>query len=106
MAVNRTTSNSPDTEDVTVTLHAFEHINQVRVNIRLTTKTEGRNSDLTILAECWEKQPLIGEAKFLASVSATCLALNLRTLDAAVIHVLYLLDGKLAEEEFANAAKK
>jgi hypothetical protein len=48
----------------------------------------------------------VGEVPPLASVSVNCLALNLRSLDAALIHVLYLLDGQLAENEIERVKNK
>ena len=44
----------------------------------------------------------IGEVPPLGSVSVTCSATRLRTMEAALIHALYMLDGQLAKGEFAR----
>jgi len=93
-------------EDLIVTLHAFEQINQVRVNIRLTSTKAKGISDIVILAEAWDTAGPELDPKYLGSVSVTCLATNLRTWPAALIHTMYLLDGKLAEDEFARVPTK
>ena len=58
---------------------------------------EGRPS---LDADCGQSGPVTVEVVVLGSVSVTCSATKLRTMEAALIHGLYLLDGKLAEGQF------
>jgi hypothetical protein len=92
--------------DVLMSMVAFERINNVRLEIRLSsTETRGK-ADLQIMCAAHAVGVEIGEAPSLASVSVTCLATNLKSLDAALIHALYLLDGKLASNELGGTVKK
>ena len=106
MASSRFSSNTPDLEDVTVTIAAFEKINQVRVSVRLGCVERDGRTDLRLIAEAWSLEGLFSEVRLLALVSVNCSGINLKSMDAALIHVLYMLDGKLAEEEFARVDKK
>lgn len=106
MASSRFSSNSPDLQDVTVTIAAFEKINEVRVNVRLGCIEHKGHTDLEMIAEAWSLPGLQQEVKLLGCVSVRCSTINLKSMDAALIHVLYLLDGKLDEAEFAAVDKK
>lgn len=106
MASSRFSSNQPDLTDVAVTLAAFEKINQVRVQISLNCVEEKGRTDVCITSTAWQMASPFTEAGFLASSSATCLAMNLRSLEAALIHSLYSLDGQLAKREFEKVATK
>lgn len=89
-----------------MTIAAFEKINQVRVNVRLGCVEHKGMTDLEMIAEAWALPGIQQEVKLLGSVSVRCSTINLKSMDAALIHVLYILDGKLAEEEFASVPKK
>lgn len=102
MASNRDSSRSADWRDVVGNLVAFEAINGVRLEIRMSTTDHHGRADLLILVMAHDKDKEIGEVPSLASVSVTCSATRLRTMEAALIHALYSLDGQLAKGEFAK----
>lgn len=106
MAVSRISSNRADLSDVTVTLAAFEKINQVRVQIELSCLESRGMTDLNMRATAWSLESIEQEARPLGYANVTFSATNLRSLDAALIHLLYLLDGRLAEQEFVAAQPK
>lgn len=85
--------------DVAMNMTAFEVMNDVKVELRLSTVARHGRSDIQLTGVAHSRAGEIGELPPLASVSVTCLATNLTSTDAALIHVLYLLDGQLAERE-------
>ena len=89
-----------------MTLLAFESINNLQIEIRLSREEEGEKSEMLCVVVAHPRGQPIGEVPPLASVSVKCSALNLRTLESAVIHALYLLDSKLAWGEFAAVLKQ
>lgn len=105
MASSRFSSSIPDLLDVTMTMVAFETINNVRLEVRMSRVHEGGKSDLALTVLAHEPTRGIGEAPPLGSVNVKCSALNLRTLESAVIHALYQLDSQLAAHEFASVLK-
>lgn len=85
---------------------AFETMNRCRLEVRISRVDVAERSDLVI--SLWA-HPLgvgIGDQPPLASASVRCSALNLKTLDAAVLAALYRLDFQLASNEFASAEPK
>ena len=106
MAQSRGSSNNPDLYDISAVMAAFEEVNQVRITLSIQTRQMGRVGDIQIGAMASDNRSDNPEANTLASVNATFLATGRKTLDAAVIHVLYLLDGKLASNEMASAEVK
>lgn len=103
LAQSRISSNNPDVIDVTMVMLAFESMNRVRLEVRLSRVDVAEASDLAITVVAHPMEGEIGEVVPLASVSVRCSAMNLRTLDSAVLAALYQLDFKLAEHEFASA---
>jgi len=95
-----------DLVDVAMNIVAFETMNQVKLEMRLSVGDRQGRACVLIEAQAHSRNPENGEAPPLASVNVNCLALNLRSLDAALIHALYLLDGKLADEQIGGVAKK
>lgn len=87
-------------------LVAWEDINTCRVEVRLCCTRIGEVPDLVVVAVAHQQGPEIGEAPPLASVSVKCSAMRLRSLDAAIIHALYVLDSQLAKNEFEGVNKK
>lgn len=85
---------------------AFESINNVRVEVRIGRMDVGAASELGITVLAHDRKVEIGEAPPLASVSVKCSAMNLRTLDSAVLAALYQLDFQLAKGEFDAALKR
>jgi len=86
-------------DDVVGNLMAFEAMNNVRLELRLASMLRHGKPDLAVTALAFPKLEESMEQPHLALVRLTCSALNLRTLDAALIHALYLLDGQIASNE-------
>lgn len=103
MASSRPSSATVEWADVAFQVVAFEAMNQVKIVLTLTVEDNRGKADVTIGAAAHRRSPAGVEAAPLALVSVICSATRLRTLEAAVIHTLYILDGKLAEEEFERA---
>lgn len=99
MAVSRGSSNSADWKDVAGNLVAFEAINGVRLEIRVSTSDNQGRADLTVAVIAHDRRAPIGEAPPWGSVSVKCSATRLRTLEGALIHALYLMDSTLARTE-------
>jgi hypothetical protein len=89
--------------DVQATMSAFEHINNVRLTVEMDLSEKGGKQDIRLTARAWDLNSDDPDPSILASASVTCWATNLKTLSAATTHVLYLLDGKIAEGEMAAA---
>jgi hypothetical protein len=102
LASNRDSSRSADWRDVAGNLVAFEAMNNVRLEIRMSTTDDHGRADLAITVVAHDRKVLVGDQPPLGSVSVTCSGTRLRTMEAAVIHALYLLDGWLAKGEFAR----
>lgn len=92
--------------DVAALMEAFEEINQVKIILSITLEGTGSLRGLRIGAVAMENNSPSTEATVLASVNASFSAMNLKTVEAAVMHVLYLLDGKIAYQEMAGGAAK
>jgi len=88
--------------DLAMNIVAFETINNVRIRLELTVVDRRGRGDVQVTATAHPRTPEVPVPPPLASVSVTCLATNLRTVDAALIHVLYLLDGRLAKVELGG----
>jgi len=100
LASSRGTSNGADWRDVTGNIIAFEAINGARVIVEVRTGDHLGRADLLLTLTAVNPDPSLSEVVVLGSVSVTCSATKLRTMEAALIHGLYLLDGKLAEGQF------
>jgi len=92
--------------DVLMNIVAFERINEVRIEVRMSAEEHHGKADMRIACLAHSKETPIGDQPPLASVSVTCLDTNLKSLDAALIHALYMLDGQLAENELEGAKPK
>ncbi len=87
-------------------IEAFEAINKVKIELRMSTKRTRGVGDLVIMVAAHSQAIEIGEAPSLASVSVTCSATGLKTIEAALIHALYLLDARLEGNALAGVAVK
>lgn len=84
---------------------AFQAINQVKVVIRLEAGDWKGTADVGATATAYRLAPADGDLSPLASVRVNLLSTNLQTAEAAVIHLLYLLDAQLASGAFAETIK-
>jgi hypothetical protein len=96
LASSRGSSNGADWKDVAGNLVAFEAINNVRLEIRVSTVDYRGRADLAVAVLAHERNVEIGDRPPLASASVTCSGTRLRTLEGALIHALYRLDAQLA----------
>lgn len=105
MASSRDSLNSADVVDLAAVMAAFQGINRCRIVVTLTVEENGPSSDIRIGATALQDDPDGPEVKTLASVNVLCLANRLRTVDPAILSLLYKLDFQLASEEFAGKDK-
>jgi len=89
-------------KDVAGNLVAFEAINGCRLEVRLSTADHYGRADLRIVVLAHDRKEEIGEAAPLASVNVSVWGTRLTSLEGALIHALYLLDSKLAENELGG----
>ena len=87
-------------------LVAFEAINSVRLEIRLSVEDRKGAADVCATVVAHSRKVEIGEAPPLGSVSADLTTMNRKTLEDALIQLLYRLDGQLASGEFASVLTK
>jgi hypothetical protein len=78
---------------------AFEAINGVRLELRISTADYHGRADLAVAALAHSRKVEIGDQPPLGSVSVTISGTRLQSLEGALIHALYLLDAQLAEHE-------
>lgn len=79
---------------------AFEVMNSVKLEVRLNRVEVAEHSDLQVTVLAHPKDAEIGAVPPLASVNVTCSAMNLKSLDQAVLAAMYRLDFQLAAHEF------
>lgn len=106
MASSRPSSSQPELSDLALTVEAFEVMNAVCIEIRLRSSLKGGLADFQMTALAHPSAHQIGDLPPLASVSRSYLAMNVKSLDAAVFQLLYALDGQLASAEFEGTLKK
>ena len=83
-------------------LVAFEVINNVRLEIRMTTADHRGQADLAITVLAHDRKGEIGDLPPLGSASVTILGTRLRSLEGALIHALYVLDAQFAESAISE----
>jgi len=101
LASNRDLSGGLGWKDVMGNLAAFEAINGVRLEIRMSTADYHGRADLAVAVLAHDRKAQTGDQSPLASVSVSISGSRLRSLEGALIHALYLLDSKLAERELS-----
>lgn len=92
-----------DVEDVAELLSNFEAHAGVSAAVALSVVRVGKVRTIQMTATAWE--PLMDGAVpvLLASVSATCSVMRVKSLGGALTQLVYLLDGALACREMENA---
>lgn len=106
MASSRRSIREIDLTDVAVAWAAFEDINQVKVAMRLTRTSRQGTPEPMLSAEALNTAPANGAAKRWGSVNAISWVMNHKSLDTAVFHLLYTLDGLIASAELNHADEK
>lgn len=97
MGSNRDSLSGLGWKDVAGNLVAFEAINGVRLEIRLSTADYHGRADLAVTAIAHDRKGEIGDLPPLGSASVTILGTRLKSLEGALIHALYVLDAQFAE---------
>jgi len=102
LASSRPSSVGGDWTDVAGTVAAFQAINSVRLEVRMSAADHHGRADLAITVIAHSLDGQIGDRPPLASASVTCWGMNRRTLEDVLILALYKLDAQLASGEFAR----
>jgi len=105
LASNRDTSNGPDWRDFAEAMAAFESQNGMRLSLQMSTVELGRDVDLCV--RLMASTPNGAPAELAQSVSEEryMSSMNRRTLEAALLQLLYALDARLAWEAFGERHK-
>lgn len=101
MALRNGSSGEIAMVDLAMNIVAFESMNNCRIVMNLTVVDRNGRGDVMIQATAYDRQLDPAVAPSLASVNVSCLSTRLLSLDAALIHVLYILDGELARRELS-----
>lgn len=105
MASSRDTSNGVDWKDLADILLRFEKENSVEVLVTITTEVKNNKQDLRLTLQPYDTKGEEVAPMPWAFVSATCSSTNRKTLEAALLALLYQLDFKLARNEFGTPKK-
>jgi len=105
LASSRASQNQIDLTDVAVAWAAFEEINSVHVYIKCTMERRGDHREPQLMGVATPRTTVEPAQKPWGSLSANSWVLEHRSLDSAVFHLLYTLDGLIAAAEMLNAGK-
>jgi hypothetical protein len=105
LASSRFTSNGPDEVDLATFMSAFQGINKLRLTVELSVVDRGPLVEMQVQVTAWRLADESGEVvpSVLRSVRAG--VAHRQTLAAAILQQLYVLDSRLAEDEFAETSK-
>lgn len=106
MALRHGSSQTLGLVDVAATLEAFEQINSCSIQLGLKMLPRKGETFLIMEAKAVEVSPLSLEVKVLAWVSLTFSASQYQSLDTAAFRLLYMLDGRLADQGLSGDNKK
>lgn len=106
MASSKDFSGGLGWKDVAGNLVAFEAINGCRLEVRISTADYHGRADLAVTAIAHSREAEIGDLPPLASASVTILGTRLKSLEGALIHALYVLDAKFAENAISELEQK
>lgn len=106
MASSRDTSVGPDWRDLEEAIRTFETQDNVKVHIAMETTITGKTPDLRLTLSATRSGTVPAEPVNLGFVSVTCLGTSRKSLEAAILALLYQLDFKLALDEFDGTIKK
>lgn len=106
MGSKHATSNGPDARDTTEALRAFEEQNNVRIVVTMRATRDPAPADIWLEGKALSQVEHDGVRSLLAFASVKCLGMRHKSLDAALLALLYALDFQLAENEFAKTIPK
>lgn len=93
-------------DDVLANIVAFEAMNNVRIEIRMSAGDRHGRADMLITMTAHDRNAPIGDRPSLGSASMSYLGLRLASLEAALIRGLYQLDSMLADNELREENPK
>lgn len=99
MGLKRGSSSTLALRDVADNMKAFQDLNGVFLEIRLALVDRHGAPDFRLNVLAHDASVGIGDLPPLGSVNLSCSGLNLVSLEAALIHGLYLMDFELAARE-------
>jgi len=99
-------SNGRGLMEIAYLMEAFEALNGLKLELSFTMERSGTHFDLIGKISAWVPPEDGVEAKLLGCQSAVCSAMNLTTIEAAAIHLLYMMDGYLARREMRGEVEK
>jgi len=99
LASSRGSSNSPDAVDIATVMSAFQGINRVTLDVKLTVTDNGAYSHLMLEATATDCRPLSGDQKRLDSLSVKRPWNAPQSMEAAILQLLYALDFQLGDRE-------
>lgn len=105
MASKGDTSSGLGWKDVLGNLVAFEEINRVQLEIRMSILKTTKRTDLAIAVVAHEWGTEVGAVPPLGSANVTILGTRMQSLEGALIHALYLLDKQLADYELSKTER-
>lgn len=105
MASSRDTSNGPDEIDIAVFMSAFQGINKLKLSVELTVVDRGHLCEMQVQVTAWTLQTELTELPPSVLLSVRRPLEPRQTLNAAILQLLYLLDGRLAESEGMRTIK-
>lgn len=106
MASNRSPLSGPDAMDAAEAWQAFQDHNDVRVVVTMRTVMGANPADLWLEGKALSRVGSDGVRSLLAFASVKCLGSQHKTVDAALLALLYALDFQLAQAEFDKVPKK
>lgn len=106
MAASRFSSNTPDAVDVRYVLQAFQHINRVKIEIRIGVLEHEGEPLLAMEIAAHEASVEVGDQSSLASVKLKLGYKESHQMEAVILRALYKLDAELAEHELARSDRK
>ena len=106
MASSRDTSNGPDEVDLATFMSAFQGINKLRLTCELSVADRGNIAQLQVQITAWTMGDENGGALPSVLRSVRTGVARGQTLPAVILQQLYVLDSKLAEDEFGRTGKK
>lgn len=106
LASSRETSNGPDMRDTAQALNSFEESNNVRIIVTIRSCGLSDGGNMWYEAKAITRPSAGVVPALLASVQLSCGALNIKTMDAAIMNLLYQLDFELAAKEWASVKQK
>jgi hypothetical protein len=92
--------------DVAEAYQSFQEQNKVRLVVTTRLAATGGTADLWLEGKALSPVDASGVRSLLAFASVKCLGSHHKTVDAALLALLYALDFQLAQAEFDRVPKK